>query len=762
MVPQIVHLMQRRRPHYGWLPFSLLVGILLCLIYSVLDAGWVEDDRVIVPAVAAGFVLTVWLARRSASGPQAWIILTVAGLALALIAAANLVPPIKTLQGGEQVLLQYWRSSWILFLDRVLGWWRAVRSGGSSSETVVFTLFLAMAGWYVAASLAWSTYRSRRPLIGISLAGLGLAANTFYGHAPIYWIVFFVGLAITAAAYLGYLYREEDWDRDGIDYSSEVRADLLVYAGGISLGLMALAISLPAIDFRAIAERFQEQEAVEAAEETLARAFAGVAPRPAGDEGAAGAGDLPRRFLLGGDPELTETIVMTAALSLDGGELTVSQPTLHWRSVSYDVYTGRGWDRSPEREEIIDREQPIHMPELASNPAGFTTISQEVSWIFDRRATRYTLGRPLSFSDGVATVWRGVDDLVGTRRLPNAPLTYHATSAISRATPDQLRAAQLADTPPEILARYTMLPDEVPARVHELARRVAGLSASAAPSPYDQALAIEQFLRQYPYTLDLPPPPGTGDIVDYFLFDLQRGFCDYYASAMVVMARSAGLPSRLAAGYLQGPSGGNGIQTIRQSDAHSWAEIYFAGYGWIEFEPTPAFPAANVAPPADPSTVSGPAGTPALPAEVAMPERAPLPAFPWALVLGIAAIGIIVARIAGRRITEALRDPYAGLDETQRAYAHLLRSAAAAGHPPRTTQTPAEFARELLQQPDLSDTAYPALQPSILSLARDFATHQYGTDTERRQTHARAVDAWARLRVPMRRLGWRRRLRRFR
>ena len=142
--------------------------------------------------------------------------------------------------------------------------------------------------------------------------------------------------------------------------------------------------------------------------------------------------------------------------------------------------------------------------------------------------------------------------------------------------------------------------------------------------------------------------------------------------------------------------------------------------------------------------------------------HAPLPAFPWALVLGIAAIGIIVARIAGRRITEALRDPYAGLDETQRAYAHLLRSAAAAGHPPRTTQTPAEFARELLQQPDLSDTAYPALQPSILSLARDFATHQYGSDKERHQTHARAVDAWAEVRVPMRKLGWRSRLRRFR
>ena len=72
----------------------------------------------------------------------------------------------------------------------------------------------------------------------------------------------FFGLAVTAATFLNYLHREAEWERTGVDYSAEVRPDLLVYAAGVSLGIMSLAMALPAINFRAIAEAFQRQEAV--------------------------------------------------------------------------------------------------------------------------------------------------------------------------------------------------------------------------------------------------------------------------------------------------------------------------------------------------------------------------------------------------------------------------------------------------------------------------------------------------------------------
>jgi hypothetical protein len=114
-------------------------------------------------------------------------------------------------------------------------------------------------------------------------------------------------------------------------------------------------------------------------------------------------------------------------------------------------------------------------------------------------------------------------------------------------------------------------------------------STAGAPTAYDKALALQDHLRTYPYTLELDAPPADRDVVDYFLFDLKRGYCDYYASAMVVMARSVGLPARLAVGYTTGAyDQDDQVYRVSMAEAHSWPEIYFNEFGWIPFEPTSA------------------------------------------------------------------------------------------------------------------------------------------------------------------------------
>ena len=78
--------------------------------------------------------------------------------------------------------------------------------------------------------------------------------------------------------------------------------------------------------------------------------------------------------------------------------------------------------------------------------------------------------------------------------------------------------------------------------------------------------------------------------MDYFLFDLQKGYCDYYASAMVVLARAAGLPARLVVGYAAGAYDAESTRYIVTADqSHAWVQVYFPDYGWIEFEPTSGF-----------------------------------------------------------------------------------------------------------------------------------------------------------------------------
>ncbi len=160
--------------------------------------------------------------------------------------------------------------------------------------------------------------------------------------------------------------------------------------------------------------------------------------------------------------------------------------------------------------------------------------------------------------------------------------SYKAETYIPKVTIQELRAAS-TDYPDYIHARYLQLP-YLPARVHELADKItAGID-----NPYDKAKAIESYLRDtYPYDLKIPAPPADQDVTDYFLFDLKRGYCDYYATAMVVLARASGLPARFVSGYSSGSYDAlHAEYIVRELNAHSWPEVYFPGIGWIEFEPT--------------------------------------------------------------------------------------------------------------------------------------------------------------------------------
>jgi hypothetical protein len=141
--------------------------------------------------------------------------------------------------------------------------------------------------------------------------------------------------------------------------------------------------------------------------------------------------------------------------------------------------------------------------------------------------------------------------------------------------------------PLEIGAKYLQLPADLDPRVGELAARM----IENATSTMEKAAAVEAWLkRNYQYTLNLTWTPGAQPISN-FLFDAKAGHCEYFASSMAILLRTAGVPTRLVNGFLTGeynPVGKDYI--VRQSDAHSWVEVYVPGSGWIEFDPTPPDP----------------------------------------------------------------------------------------------------------------------------------------------------------------------------
>jgi hypothetical protein len=327
---------------------------------------------------------------------------------------------------------------------------------------------------------------------------------------------------------------------------------------------------------------------------------------------------------------------------------------------------------------------------------------------------------------------------------------YTVVSLVSRATPDQLkRAGALSTYPREVVSRYTALP-EMPYRVEALTLDLTRNQSTV----YDKARAVEAYLRTFHYTTDVVPPPTDRDAVDYFLFEMKEGYCDYFASAMSVMLRSIGIPARVASGYASGDRATPSDPfTIRDSNAHSWVEVYFPRYGWIEFDPTPggaAYAVAVNSGEADPALgpeqltpepESPPAGeqAPEDPGAAADPsatggESSPLNP----TTLRAAALALLALALLGGALAVLWYSGFAGLPPPAAAYARTTQLASILGWRPRPSETPREYTSRLGQ-------AAPAVGPSLGLIADSFIALRYGR--QRAQPSAVMLDAaWLKVR----------------
>ena len=161
---------------------------------------------------------------------------------------------------------------------------------------------------------------------------------------------------------------------------------------------------------------------------------------------------------------------------------------------------------------------------------------------------------------------------------------YSTVGSVSRATPNMLR---LAEGPYSrwITDRYLQLPPDFPETVKTLATELTRNKGNA----YEKAESIRRYLQRLPVTLEFVAPPPGQDWVEFFLLVNQSGYSQNYASAMVTMLRSLDIPARLVVGF--GPGAWDPeaeVWQVMSRHYHAWPEVYFPGYGWVEFEPTPS------------------------------------------------------------------------------------------------------------------------------------------------------------------------------
>ncbi len=273
-----------------------------------------------------------------------------------------------------------------------------------------------------------------------------------------------------------------------------------------------------------------------------------------------------------------------------------SAPELHWRGVAFDRYVDGRWSRSARafgtqvRREAKDGMVRVRLV----RPGGARDIEREMlrQEIYLEpldTATLFAAATPAAFdldnvilgSPAAATGRLGQNDEI---RYPHAGgLRYVAWSDPRAPSPASLRAAPDAD--PDDYKTYLALPDDLPPRVAELARQI----VDGKTTPFDKAEAIAAYLRRnYRYTLAMDSDDRR-EPLDYFLFDRREGHCEYFSSAMAVLLRAVGVPTRNVNGFLGGEWNEYGKYiAVRSGDAHSWVEVYLEGVGWTTYDPTPA------------------------------------------------------------------------------------------------------------------------------------------------------------------------------
>jgi protein-glutamine gamma-glutamyltransferase len=291
----------------------------------------------------------------------------------------------------------------------------------------------------------------------------------------------------------------------------------------------------------------------------------------------------------------SQQVVMRVQLNRNPGRY------LRWRGVALERYEKNIWSVAELKRRVQDFSNLRNIPASA----GEAVAAVEWTYQFDRPAPPHDLlneqkiileplDTPTLFAAQKAIELHGLmgslhrDVYTGALAMSsslNRRTAYTVWSDLRVPGEQELRAETLADLPEEIRRLNCQLPEKWDRRIARLAHDI----TRNAPTPFDKAKAIEAYLKtQFEYTLDLTIDGE--DPLAQFLFEVRRGHCEYFATAMVIMLRTLDIPARIVNGFQMGEYNDvNHMFTVRESDAHSWVEVYFPhARSWIEFDPTPA------------------------------------------------------------------------------------------------------------------------------------------------------------------------------
>ncbi|HYN63148.1 MAG TPA: transglutaminaseTgpA domain-containing protein, partial [Candidatus Limnocylindrales bacterium] len=573
------------QPREGWLAAVLLLVMLLTVGWSVQHVGWLDQADFLVPVAFYGLLLGALLGLSSLS--------VVAVLPASAILGSAIV--LWTV-GGEYFTDLSQGDRLAQLRGEAIDWIQILTDRGFAPQLTPYALGLGVIMWVTAFMAAYTLYRHHRVVDAILLVGAALLVNMSATLTDLFrYLIIFMLAALLLWLRAALVGREEGWQRRRVNENAEVpgaimRSGLVFIVGSIVMAFVLTSVAVAA----PLTAVWNNLDTVwSGVRDELNVIFGGLNN---GDSRFHGTSFGPD-FSISGEWTSSDDPVLTVA----------ADKALYLRAVTYDVYTGHGWAQSPGGERRVESDQlifPAYTPEKPSDGDAFDVATIEIQIQRTSGRTLFTTGYPISATAPVVVLESGDKPFLGslqaTTSIPSGS-SYGLRAAMSKATKAQLRSAATAY--PAEIEQFYLGTDGLTQRTRDLARQI--VQEAEGDTPYDRAQALTDYFQgsEFAYRIVAPVSDDPNrDFVDFFLFDPDHGkvgYCEHYATAMVALARSVGIPARVAVGYAPGqrvdvPGGehvpSSPVWQVRERNAHAWAELYFPGYGWQIFEATKTIP----------------------------------------------------------------------------------------------------------------------------------------------------------------------------
>jgi transglutaminase-like putative cysteine protease len=688
----------------SWLTFGLVLMVYLSVARSIEKADWVPGMPSLVGL--SFMALTIGLLLSRVRAPE--VVLHVLAFLIGAAVVFWLTLQFIDVPGGFQESARAFGTRW-------KDWIGVVRRNEPTTDNMPFVMGVLTLTWICAYLAAWTIFRWRNAWLALVPGGFALLTNISYlpGQFSGEFVIFLFG-AMLLVMRVHLINKLHEWKRTGTVYPEFISLNLLNITTWVAIIAIIFAWSLPQANEVGVFSRVWERMAAPFTSDSdhFVRLFSSIdAKREVPLHNFGDTLPLQGRVILGSK----------IAAQVEFGEDSNQGRPL--RVKVYDEYTPAGWKAGPRSDRDL-----AALEQLAPPSGQRVTYKDrvEVAANFVRESgfpknSLPTIGQPTQASvnsraEIVSTELVPDIDALRSRQQFKVGDAFVTKGSISTASADKLRASGDA-YPQYIRDRYLQLPANLPQRVRQLS---ADLTKDRATS-YDKSKAIEEYLRTFPPTFEIRTVPPGRDAVDFFLFDEKKGYFDYQASAMVVLLRASGVPARLAVGYNVDEFDLSVRRyLLRDKHAYAWPEVYFNGYGWVEFSPYGDAPIINRV---ENDGTSGDTTVPEefLPGEAPVIdfgdiEEAPIGGSTGSTDNGVdymkillpifyVLVGVIVvAGTAGLSIRFAWERGMAGLDYPAQLWEKTVRLASWLRLGPKPNQTASEYSRRLRNAlPDVTD-----------------------------------------------------------